>query len=57
MAEDCVHTHHNLCICIKKTNSELFFALIEKNHSKSAPPNVDHHCLPTSETVNTLADI
>lgn len=22
-----------------------------------APPKPDHHCLPTGETVNTLADI
>lgn len=51
-----------ICAFVEKkkktqTNSKLLFPLIAKNPSKSGPPNVDHQCLPSSTTVNTLADI
>lgn len=45
-------------VCMKKTKKVNYYVLwLRRITVNLVRPNADHHCLPTGETVNTLADI
>lgn len=53
----CIYILNNVHLCEKKKEKVNYLLWLRGITVNLVPPKPDHHCLPTGETVNTLADI